>query len=71
MMAIWNTTLAQKWPDPRDYPPKENPFERDVHGRIKSPAAIAKTIRENEAQARGMCRSAGESLAAWFPDNPR
>lgn len=65
------TTIGEKWPSPNDFKPEENPFKRDTNGAIKSVAAISTAIRQDNARARAMCRSAGEPLSAWFPDNPK
>jgi len=68
----FNTTVGEKWPDrARDYRNEPNPFERGADGKIKSPDAISRAIRQDAAKARAQCKLAGESLAVWFPDNPR
>lgn len=64
-----NTTIGEKWPSPHERP-AENPFLRDGNGRIKSPSAITKLVKENPQLARELCRQAREPLSAWFPDNP-
>ena len=66
---FWNTTIGNRWPTPE--PPAPNPFERDAQGRIKSPTAIAKAIKQDPAKARILCRNAGEPTSAWFDDHPR
>ena len=66
------TTIGEKWPDPKkEYLNEPNPFQRDAQGRIKSPSEISRLIKQDASKARTMCKLAGESLAVWFPENPR
>lgn len=48
-----------------------NPFVRDKDGKIPSITAISKLCRDNPLRAVQLCKAAGESLDAWFPNNPK
>lgn len=64
-------TIGEVFGDSPARSSEPNPFARDDQGRIISPSAITKAIRENPRRAIELCKAAGEDLDRWFPTNPR
>jgi hypothetical protein len=48
-----------------------NPFKRNAAGRIENVTAISALIKSDPERAKRLCQEAGESVATWFPNNPR
>lgn len=57
-------------PPPSPARPGGNPFRKNAKGERDVWAMMA-AVKKNPAEARRLCRAAGESEANWFPNNPR